>query len=1699
MLLGSRLANNVGAPRTAGLLLTRAFRRTRLDPRTRLHYAYRLMQKRGPWPTWQFLEETPASDDLDTEASLIAFRGVICAIYRDEEAASSYLQKARHLLPESPWVWSEWSRVHEYLDRHDEAISAARQALSFRPWYRPAVQQLLHLLLLANKDDEARSVFLSANSALESGPIIQQWIVACSEREEYSAIPGFCQQARELMPHAEKETREWLAAREMDAFYALGDFDRAAVIADDLEAAKDLAAKLRTPGFQPRCTKIQVPFVRQADATCAPASLASVASHWHWDITHDEIAEAVCYGGTFPHTLRRWITERGWLAREFRVTWQSLQDLTDAGVPFLLATNEVGGGHMQVVEGYDETQGEILIRDPNFRHHRRVEADSFLSRYAAFGPRGFIVLPPDEAPRLEHIPLEAVAGYDRMYALSVALENHDRDAAAVEFYAMEAENAPDFLLLGARLSLAEYDANPLERLNCLEAMEVAGLRHPFLTQMRLEIARNFRAETNYLETLRAAADPLRNKDGWDTSFLLSLAIELSDDDRNFPEVRRLFFRYHALQPRDAGALSFWGKVLWIRQRQEEARQLLRFACTCADKVEQFASEYSTATQLMGREDESLDLLRSRITAAGEKSSLPARTLYRIQRAITDDDGAFGTLEAAIELRPADGELLLFAAMEWAGAGQREKARDLLAQAKPHSRRSVWLRAAARLAALEGDFPEEKQFWMEIAASEPLAMDVQAELARMASEESGPRAAFDHWESLRSQYPHHLDIAIRTASAALAIGERFAEPYLRGCIALSPAIVSSRLDLVHIFMAGGLLEDAERQILELESLNPFLAAVWYWKGRLHQENGRSIEAQSAYRQAIQLSVDIDGAANQLWQLAHGSQAHLELLGFLELELKRQTFGDYGFGLWFNLAASTLDADDVKARLREFRIARETSWIVWQCSVHHALNQGITGEALSLVDTMISRFSLIPGTWVEAGYAQRRAGRFDLAETSLRQAIHLNPFHTQGWIQLGFTLEAAGRRKDALDALSQALTRLPSDAGLHWFASNVLARDGQYEAALAAIEKSVSLDPTESSAWEDLGKLCRVMKKPTHWRDFASSLSESRPGNVEIAIEAARAAKECGNLEKALALVDHALTLRPRHIRAYLLKSEIFVSQRLWDDAIKVCEAPAWGEAVPAVLLGQASVILFQRGDQAEAIQKLRRAVKQDAAYAWGWERLAEMNVACNRPRDALNAAQHAAELQPNRGYAWHYWAEIHHQLSNHGEYLRLLKEAVLRDPAYGQAFITLIGQLLQNGKPDEAESYVTRTIGAVSKAHQLAAQALIAASRKQKVQARSLLEELCCTPQLERSLLESLANITKARFYENYLSPILYKQISRQGIQPAAVIYWIERCFQGKTFDLNTKLLAIPDEAVRSECLAYYLDRLGDLGQNDIALPLLRNHAPLFQTNDQLWASLGICLAVWRPVDTWGFLKNWREKSALSPHMLRTVALTALAVGELTEAAEISRTALAMDIRDSSYGFHCIVMALHHALENRMDLAKEALASGEPALDTNWNKALGELVSYAVSAKELNPKDARTLWTGARARMAAANKLSYQLMPRIATSIENALLDRKRSAQPWLPSDDPPDKPQLLKWGMVSTVILIFIAGYFSDVSSNTDGLNGPGEAGTAFIMLLPAAFTGAIFALLEIKRTSGRRRFAYALLAANILIPILWYLNISKS
>ncbi len=1575
-IFGGRLAGNLGAPRLASALIASSYRSQPNLPEARYFRACDCFGSKGPWAAWELLrdfETLPGASD-STRASVNALRGRICAFFKDRSAALSFFRKAHDFEADPAWVWTEQSLALEYLDDREGALVAVRKALDLHPWNRSAVQQAASLFLMANRDDEAEELFRCASEQTESGAILLQWITALDEREKFAVIPELCDQAQSRLPWVEKPLMEWLDARRTDAWYGLGEFSRAAEYAEKVGGTLYgfVAPRLRTPEEGAKRVKWPVPFVRQDNDTCAPASLASLAAYWNWDVTHDQIAEAVCYGGTQMHGLRQWVEERGWLVREFRVTWENCRALIDRGIPFLLATMEVGSGHAQVVEGYDALWKTLLIRDPNFRHHRRVPAQEFLARYEVFGPRGMLVLPPAESQRLDGLDLEVQRGFDGFHRFNLALARNDRGQAKEEFDAMAGESCPSFLLYGARLALADYDANELDRLRCLEAMEKEGFKHPFLTAARMEAERNFSDQSNRLDSLRGAARweaPVEGRSAWDSSFLLTLAGELSLDEANFPEVRRLFRRYHAMVPGGSGALSFWGRQLWMRQQHEKALELFKFATTSADKVELYAWDYFQAAGTAGRE-EALETLRERFRAYGAKSSDPGQTLYSVLRSIYEDRQAFEVLAEAVQLRSEDGNLLAFAAYERTIAGEREEGHRLLEAAKEFAKPSYWLRTAASLAAFEGDIEGERNYWAEIARLEPLSRDAHAQHVRLINALEGPAAAVEYCKAKVEAFPFHVGFAEQLAGASLELGDAFAEPYVRAWVRLEPRSIPARAELIRIVLSLGRSGEALSEAKERCAANPHSSLAWSWLGKVYEETGHATDAREAYKTAIRLSVDNELAIRELYGLAADANQRQIVAEFIEEQLNTQLFLEAGLYAWFDFGVNMLSAQEMSDKLAAFRARRANCWPLWNCSVRLALRGQQIVHALELAEEARDRFGLLAPAWMDLAIVQDRAGKLDASADSLKRAIDLNPAAWDGWARLGWLRERQGRGDDAVTLLTEAVRRNPSSAVLQAVLAGILWRKGSCDDAFARMSDALRRSPEMQWAWGQYAAWCAEKGRSEHLVEFLGELAETRSGDAVVSLTYARALKDAGFFEKAEARVRALLHVRPRLADAYLLLSELLAVQKRYEEALETCNAKALGNYPPVFLKGQAAWIEAIRGRNSEAIERMRAAVKRDPAYAWGFERLAEWYYNNGQIAEARRAAKRAAELQPENGQAWQNWSTIEERLGNKTKATQLLREAISRDPMYTAGVLLLIRRLVLFGTVGEVQKVIETSSAGLPPPSMQAVRILLHLKQKQKKEAAPLIQDLCSMEGLSAELLGYLRDCCHELGFGKLFIKALEEAVRQPGLQPAAAVRWAEeRILTGKWY-IAKRLLALPAEnGARREAIGHYLLRLEQVNNRELAKRLM---TPESKADEQLWGQLGDCMVGWRPRVAWNWMRDWRDHPGVTPWTLRAAAAGALSAGELDEAFEISRTALAKATRDNSLPFHRLLVALEFSLKDEFEEAHRNLALVDATELFPWEKALRDVVG-AVAEIQSTPEDqVRATWKKSVRRLRATD-------------------------------------------------------------------------------------------------------------------------------
>lgn len=1717
---GTRLAQNLGAARLSDYLITKTAREAPRHPAVRLYHSYHTLGNKGPWFAWQELKsfETETNPQPRQLADALMQRAGICAMFRDAESSESWFRKAEKLDHDPAWYFTERSRAYRFLDEPERALESARQAVGAKPYYRPGVQQLAYLLFEANQDEEALGLLRAAVEATESGAIVQQLIAALAEREQFSeTIPLFDEASRRL-PWAEAPTSSWLAAKRADALYAMGKWAESAACAEQVEYPQmycETAERLRAGG-EGRRVRLHVPFVKQGDATCAPASLASVAAYWNLDATQDEIAESVCYGGTYLHTLRAWAEKRGWIAREFRVTWDSLRSMLDRGIPFLLATMDVGAGHMQVVEGYDDVWQTILIRDPNFRYHRSVPAEDFLKFYNAFGPRGMAVLPPTEAWRLEGMVLPDAEGFDAIYRLSLALEEHRREDAVREVEYLKASGAPSYQDFAARLSLADYDANAAERYEILTAISDAGLKHPVYLSMQLELMRNLASRDERLRLLEAAATPPKKDSDqpYDPTFLLSLASEVIDDDRELPRCQHLIRKYLRWRPADTTALSLLGRSLWNQRKRGPALEILRFAATAADKVESFSQTYFSAARLSGQVDDAMEMLRNRVRRFGAKSMWPVTTLFQALRDLNQDTEAFAELESAVSIRPEDGELALFAANEFAFVGKRSESQRLMESARGRVKESLWLRASAGLASLSGDLGEELAIWEKIAASQPLSLDAHINRARLIASLRGPAATIAYWEARCREFPHHAEFREHLAGAANELGDAYAEPYVREWLKLAPSLLAARSELIRLLLGQGKFAEAESEASVLSSIQSQSATSSFWQGRIAEERGEHSSARRHFEACITRDVNVVAAIHRLSALAWDEEDHMQAVEFVEAQLQGQAFGSEALFAWYDLAMGRSAFNELGKKLKILRGERTTNWAVWSCSVLNCLNAQVLDRAEDIATEATDRFGLMAASWIDLASVNERLERLEDARRHLERALEINPFATQAWGQLAGILERQGRRAEAAAMLEAAVKRHPRDAQLRCLWAGVLWRGEQRDTALTQMHVVLQIAPHFTWAWQQFAAWCAFQKRTSHASEYARSAAESRPGDAKLRLTYARILTESGHVEQARATIDKVLSLSPRFVDAWLLRIELLVAEKRYDEAEALCDSPVWGENPPVVLQGQKAYVRMARGDIDTARRLLRTIVQREPNYLWALENFAELQDRKGRPQKARDILRRFARLQPTNGRAWQLYALSEKKLGDAKEYESLLREAMQRDPSHEPAILLYIEHVALSRRTDEAEELLRELAPKLPRNFYLVAKTIINLKSRPS-EAVAAFEELAQSKTLDTGLLSHLWSITSQK--PDAAKPLvasLDRIVWNPEISPAAAMWWVSSRLDRGDFRIGDSLLTISEtHGARSRALAFFLERARLAKKPEIAAALVRKHGADLGRDDGVWAQAATCLLDLgneKEARTW--TSDWNKRPDALPWMLAQASVAAIAVGDLAEAAAISTAAIGSGIHDDSIPNHRLTVALVDVVENRTEQARSELEVLRKSKLEPWERAFCDIVDLAMKAADGRTSKDEFLVQAHSLRNRVRGSHALERVLNVASRLGDHLLETvappKRPVEPVRPREQnqemppaisnesvPPPLPKKTPMSVGSWIALGFLVStvVVSLVSFIAAMVTGPRSTNVLFhismasgLIFVVVGLTGAVVSIITHLRKTNEGNRPFFLLLGNL-------------
>ncbi|MBK7875619.1 MAG: C39 family peptidase [Planctomycetes bacterium] len=472
-ILAARVASRLGGERLARALILRARRAEPTHARVHYYHASYRLSEGGAHAAWELLRgfEPPTDADATLRADFLALRASLLATFRDFERAEAVLGEADSLAADRPWLLVTRSHVLELEDEYAKALDAAFGALELQPTYVPALAQAAHLLHLQGRAEDAVDLCGRALETVEAVGLSALRATLLRELGREDETWAELDRAERLAALADSRFARWIAGERSRLAFLRGDDATALEFARLVETGfhRRLADSLEARP-EGRRRLLRVPFVRQHERTCGPATLTALGRYFGESTEHLDVVERICYGGTSNYSERAWAEQNGFVAREFTITEEGAQALLDRGLPFAFSTVEASSGHMQAVVGYDSRRRSLLVRDPWLPYLAEWHAPAFLAQYRSSGPRALLIVPRSRASELDGLALSDAELHDHGHAVEDALSRHDLEAAYVEYHALR-ERAPEHLLTRlARLALCNYEHDALGRLAAVELL-----------------------------------------------------------------------------------------------------------------------------------------------------------------------------------------------------------------------------------------------------------------------------------------------------------------------------------------------------------------------------------------------------------------------------------------------------------------------------------------------------------------------------------------------------------------------------------------------------------------------------------------------------------------------------------------------------------------------------------------------------------------------------------------------------------------------------------------------------------------------------------------------------------------------------------------------------------------------------------------------------------------------------------------------------------------------------------------------------------------------------------------------------------------------------------------------------------------------------------------------------------------------------
>ncbi|HND53609.1 MAG TPA: tetratricopeptide repeat protein, partial [Pirellulaceae bacterium] len=777
-------------------------------------------------------------------------------------------------------------------------------------------------------------------------------------------------------------------------------------------------------------------------------------------------------------------------------------------------------------------------------------------------------------------------------------------------------------------------------------------------------------------------------------------------------------------------------------------------------------------------------------------------------------------------------------------GDLQRATERLEAARTRASRGEWLRTSAYVSRIAGDLHKSLETWKELLEREPLAPDANESVADLLGQLVGQDEAWRHVQEMAARFPFNYAVRSTQLERARNHSPQEAERVARELTALHPQDPWARRELVSALSDQRRFDEALVEARGAIELDPNAAAGHFFLGMVHEELRNIDEARQAYHRALELSIDYLPPMSALVGLCETRADRVAELQFIAEQLRLQV--NYGDGVlhYRSLASKTLEPSEIVELMRAAWQSRPDLWQTWSGLVRQALDCGDIEEAQRVAEEAVRRFPLVPRLWLDLAQVQETLCDKDAQYTAIQRALEIAPSWTLALRLLADMQEARGEGAEAVKTLQRAIRHSPLESDTHVALAELFWRSERHDEAFEQLERTVQIEPGDERAWQLLRSWASERGLGDRALAAARRLADERPREARSFVVLADTLDDFDQTEEALQAIEQALELNPTLENAHSLKAYLLSKLDRPDEALAACSPPIFGDSPPLTLRARAAQVQANRGENQDAIARVREITQLDPDFYWAWNQLAEWSDRVGDLETSLAATEQMVRLSAERPTSHGYLGDALLRLNRREDAKLAFERAVNLAHDYQFAVRSLADLYLEDGEQAKLSQMLEKSASCLPPGLDVAYRMQMARSLNDEAAIPAMIDELLARPiDDEWTLNFAFKQLERLRLSSTIVGRL--RQRAAAGDAPPAILScwgrW-EACFAGSEFyTIVASMQEKPEQFVPA--VLTWCEEVETYFKPAPLHELQRRFGPLLQADTRLWLAVGQALLI----------------------------------------------------------------------------------------------------------------------------------------------------------------------------------------------------------------------------------------------------------------